>query len=470
MKKYITTPIYYVNDKPHIGHAYTTLIADVYARYYRKQFGSDSVFFLTGTDEHGSKVAKAAEDHGISPKAYSDLISGEYKKVWQSLNISYDEFIRTTDPKHENVVQTYLQNLFEKGFIYKGVYKGLYCIGCEKFLSYDEIVNNTCIFHPNIKITEQEEENYFFNLKKFSLVVLKEIEEGSYKILPEQKKNEIVGKIKQGINDISISRVGVEWGIPLPWDTKHTVYVWVDALLNYYSATKIFTGRDKFWPPNIQFIAKDILWFHGLIWEALLLAENLKLPEIIYAHGFFTINGQKMSKTLGNVINPNDLIGEYGVDGARYLLLTSCSFGADGDISLGRFKEKFNADLANGLGNLIARIAKLCEKFDQIPVNFDFIKNNKNFSIDEHMSMFKPDDAVKSIWSSIAEFNQDFNKDKPWELTDKLLKNKLTTYIERILKIGDDLGPFLPFTSLKIIEIFSSKNIQKPESLFSRKE
>jgi len=464
---YVTTPIYYVNDKPHVGHAYTTIMADVFARYQRKIKGKEKVFFLTGTDEHGSKVAKSAKASNLSPQEFADVISESYKKVWNELDISYDEFFRTTDPRHEKVVQDYLQQLYDNGYIYKSKYKGLYCIGCEKFLPFDEIINNTCIYHSKTALAEQEEENYFFKLKDFSLLVLNEIKKQSYKILPQERENEIVSKIKGGINDVSISRAGVSWGIPLPWDKSQTVYVWVDALLNYYSATKIYSDKEKFWPPSLHLMAKDILWFHALVWESLLLANKIELPKAIFAHGFFTVDRQKMSKTLGNIIDPVTLINEYGSDATRYLLISSFPFGNDGDISLEKFKEKYNADLANGIGNLVARVAKLCETSD-----FDNINNPaKNFSSEvvKWMDQYRPDEAIKSIWQIIAIFDRDIGEDKPWQLEPDKLRTKLHEYVGRILSIAFDIEPFLPKTAHTVSKIFSQNKIYKPESIFPRK-
>lgn len=467
-KFYVTTPIFYANDKPHIGHAYTTIMADVFARFHRKIKGPKNVFFLTGTDEHGSKIEKSAKAQNLPPQNFVDAVSEEYKKVWEKLNISYDEFFRTTDTRHKAIVQNFLQKLYDRGFIYKAKYKGLYCVGCEKFLSFDEMTsNNTCVYHPNVILTEQEEENYFFKLKEFSDLVLNELNEKKFEILPTERKNEILSKIKNGIEDISISRSGVSWGIKLPWDKSHTVYVWVDALLNYYSATKIYEDKDRFWPPSLHLMAKDILWFHSLIWEALLLANDLDLPNTVFAHGFFTVNGQKMSKTLGNVINPIDLADNYGSDAARYLLISSFSFGNDGNISLEKFNEKYNSDLANGIGNLVSRIAKLCE-------NSNFKNTNlpiQNFSpeIVKYMDQYRPDEAIKSIWKRLADFDRIIGEDKPWKLDGEKLTDKLEVYIKTILQVAYDLEPFLPETSEIIRKIFIQDNIKKPNSIFMRK-
>jgi len=464
---YVTTPIYYVNDKPHIGHAYTTVMADVFARYYRKIKGEDNVFFLTGTDEHGSKVAESAAARNLSPQEFADKISDEYKKIWKELNISYNEFFRTTDERHKAVVREYLQQLYDQGFIYKSQYAGIYCVGCEKFLSFDEIVDNACVYHPNKPLTEQKEENYFLKLKDFSERVIGELEKGGYDVLPSERKNEILSKIKNEIRDISISRPGVIWGIQLPWDNSQTVYVWIDALLNYYTATKIYPDKEKFWPPTLHIMAKDILWFHAVIWESLLLANNLALPKTVFAHGFFTVDGQKMSKTLGNVVNPLQLIDEYGTDATRYLLISSFSFGSDGNISLEKFKEKYNSDLANGIGNLTGRIAKLCE-------TSDFYNSNTavtNFSPDicDCMNKYRPDEAVKNIWKRIADFDRIIGEDKPWKMEPEKLKEKLDLYIKEILSIAFDMEPFLPETAVLLQRIFTQNKITKPDSVFPRK-
>lgn len=468
-KYYITTPIYYVNDNPHIGHAYTTLIADVYARYFRKRYGSSSVFFLTGTDEHGAKVEKAAKEKGIDVKSFVDKVSQEYQNVWKKLNISYDNFIRTTDELHEKNTKDLLQKLFDKGLIYKGVYKGIYCLGCEKFLTQEEITENKCLMHPNTILREQEEENYFFRISSFVGKLEKLIKNNSYLVLPEGRKKEILSRIQGGINDISISRKGIEWGIPLPWDKGHTVYVWIDALLNYLTATKIFNKED-FWPPTIQFMAKDILWFHAVIWGALLLGLELNLPKEIFAHGFFTLDGQKMSKSTGNIIDPNDLINTFGVDGTRYLLLSAFAFGADGDISYKKFKEKYNADLANGIGNLVSRIAKLCEKVENLEIGEKISKNTaRSRKIDECMDNFRPDSVLEIVWTEISKLDQQINSATLWEKTPEELSSLLPIYIEKILEFAKDLEFIIPDTSNKIRRTFCvDGKIKKLEPLFIR--
>ncbi len=474
-KKYITTPIYYVNDVPHAGHAYTTLAADILTRYWKEKLGKENVFFLTGTDEHGQKVQQAAEKKGFSPKEFADSVVPRFQKAWELLNIQYDYFIRTTNPQHEKVVQELLQKIYDSGYIYKGTYKGLYCVGCEKFLTDTELIDGKCPLHPNRKPVYQEEENYFLKLEELSKLVLEKIEKGEYKILPKKREHEVVSRLSRGVEDISISRAGVSWGVPIPWDKKQTAYVWIDALINYYSATRIIKGKKRFWPANLHFIGKDILWFHAVIWPALLIATEIELPKTIFAHGYFTINGQKMSKSLGNVISPKQLVDRYGVDGARYLLLSAFSFGSDGDISLEKFDKKYNADLANGLGNLVARVAKLCETSD---LYFDS-KGTKKLEaykkgVSSKLDKYDFTGALEYIWRFDIEWglrwlDQLINEDKPWQLKDKkLLELKLNLYVLKIREIAYNLKPFLPETAEKIEKQFKGPKIKSAKPLFPR--
>lgn len=470
-KYYVTTPIYYVNDKPHIGHAYTTVVADVFARYHRQKLGADNVFFLTGTDEHGAKVAQAATNHNQTPKDFVDATAKLYQTAWQSLNISHDYFFRTTDPAHEKLVQDLLQQLYDKGLIYKGSYRGIYCIGCEKYLNADEIVDGHCVLHPNVELKEQEEENYFFKTKAIAHNVLDALKAKQYSVLPTERYEEIVSRIEAGVEDVSISRVGMDWGIPLPWDNQHTVYVWVDALFNYYTATVMVEGKQDFWPANLHLMAKDILWFHAFIWEALLIALEKPLPETVLAHGFFTIDGQKMSKSLGNVLDPIELVQTYTADGLRYLLLTAFAFGNDGDISLSKFNEKYNADLANGIGNLISRVATLCDKtghdFGHITAQVDdaVLQN-----IDTAMSQFRPDDALKAVWQPIQSLDKSIDTDTPWKLEGDELIAKLESYVGGILALEQYLRAFLPDTADYIHQVFGSGKVTKPTPLFLRRQ
>lgn len=458
-KFFTTTPIYYVNDVPHIGHTYTTVAADVLTRFY-KQKGLDASL-LTGTDEHGAKIAEAAKNHGKEPKEYADEISEEFKKAWHKLNISYVRFIRTTDEDHIKVAQDFLQKLYDKGAIdpKPRLYKGLYCIGHEKFMNPDELVDGVCPDHKT-KPIEHSEENYYFKLSEFKERLEKLISSDEVKVRPESKKNEILGKLKLGLEDISISRANVEWGVPLPFDKSHTSYVWIEALINYYT----YGSQNNVWPADIHLVGKDILWFHSVIWPAMLLAIGEQLPKQVFAHGFFTIAGQKMSKTIGNVIKPEELIQKYGVDGSRYVLLAAFPFGEDGDFSWNLFDRIFNADLANGLGNLVARVAKLCEK-NEIEINETV--SEFDLAIKPLYEQLKFNETIDHLRSEISDADRKINEERPWELKGEKAKEVLLDLVKRIQHIAFNLQPFMPKTSEKILKQFSGK-IKSSGPLFPR--
>ncbi len=487
-KYYVTTPIYYVNDAPHIGSAYTTLAADILARYYRQKLGDENVFFLTGTDEHGQKIAQTAKEKGMSPKDFADSVVPKFKDAWKLLNISYDYFIRTTDPRHEKIASDMLQKIYDAGYIYEGMYEGPYCIGCERFYKESELVNERCPLHPNKEISHQKEKNYFLKLKDLvSEKVLPKIKAGDYGILPEIRRNEILSRIEQGIEDVSVSREGVSWGIPVPWDKSQTIYVWVEALINYYSATQFLEGKKDFWPADLHLMAKDILWFHAVIWEALLIAAGIDIPKNIFAHGFFTVDGQKMSKSLGNVITPKELVDRYGVDGARYLLISAVTFGSDGDISLKAFDTKFDADLANGLGNLVARVAKVSENIDiNIKAVSKIVAGVENKlvlwipdpALEEKyvdaINNYRFDDILRLIWEKISELDRRVSDVKPWEYGKPGRDNgEIESFLAKdavlwIRDIGTLLKPFLPETAEKIEAQFKGPKIKSGKPLFPR--
>lgn len=463
-KYYITTPIYYVNDRPHIGHAYTTVAADVLARWHKQK--REKVFFLTGTDEHGAKIAAAAAATGKSEKEFVDEKAAAFKEAWQKLNINYDNFLRTTDENHIKAVKKTLQELYDRKFIYKGEYEGLYCQGCEQYKTLDDLIDGKC---PEHQIEPQiiREESYFFKLSRFEEQLKEKIENDEFEIKPLERKNEASTFIDKGLRDISISRKTVSWGIPLPFDKKYSLYIWVDAFLNYLTGLGWEGGvgdAPEFFPPNIQLMSKDILRVHATIWPALLLALELPLPKKIFVHGYFTVQGQKMSKSLGNVIWPEDLVEKFGTDGTRYLLMSSLSYGQDSDISWEKLTEKYNADLANNLGNLVSRVLKLNENIKaKTGKEKPKIKN-----LDRLYEEIKLKEILDKIWEQIAWANRYIEDKKLWELVKvnpKEGKKVLSELVSLISEIAEAISPFMPETSEKI---FAQLETQKSEPLFPR--
>ncbi len=479
MKKfYLTTPIYYVNAAPHIGHAYTTVLADVLAAYYRQLYGKDNVYFLTGTDEHGAKVAESAAKQKLTAQAFTDQVSQQFKDAWQNLEIGYDDFIRTTDKRHQKIVQEILIKLKDKGVLYEADYEGLYCIGCEKFISESELIDGKCPDHNRIPEIVKEK-NWFFNLQKFLPEIAKQIKADKLKIVPSTRKNEVLGLIKQGIPDFSISRSvkSVPWGIDLPWDKNQKAYVWVDALPNYITALDYPQGEKfkKFWPADVQFLGLEIIKFHALYWPAILLALGLPLPKMLAVHGFFTIDGKKMSKTLGNVIHPDELVKEYGAEATKYLLLSQFSFGHESDIKVSEFTVKYNADLVNGLGNLVNRVTNMVEQYLEGKLALTLKPAKWTVAANKDISNLQFREALLKIWEPIHKLNEQIDKTKPWELAKdpaqhSKLKKLLTEFSEELYSIAKSLQPFLPSISEKIIKILTAKKISKPkEPLFKRK-
>ena len=467
-KFFVTTPIYYVNDVPHIGHTCTTIVADIIARYH-KLLGEE-VFFLTGTDEHGAKVAEEAKKVGLSPQDFCDKVSQTFAAIWPKLNIHFDYFIRTTNPQHEKIVQELIQKIYDRGDIYKAKYEGLYCVGCERFYTEADLVDDKCPLHPNKEIQKQAENNYFFKLSKYAPLLIKAIENPTdlnhYQVSPSAKKEEILSKLKAGVGDLSISRANVPWGIPIPWDKSQTIYVWFDALINYYSALKI-TGKEGFWPANLHLIGKEILWFHAVIWEAMLMAAKLPVPKEVFAHNFYMIDGRKMSKSLGNVIAPQQLMDKFGPEATRYLIASSFPYDKDSDVGLQRFTEKYNADLANGLGNLVARVAKLCETKNYSPSNFESA-SLKIAGYHDFMQKFQVNLALEEIWKQIKALDVLINNQKPWEKADEEAQTTLTTAVGNILSIAKAVEPFLPETAAKIEKQFAGPKIKSAKPLFPR--
>jgi methionyl-tRNA synthetase len=359
----LTTPIYYVNDVPHIGHAYTTVAADVLARW-RRLLGDD-VFFLTGTDEHGLKVQRSAEAKGVTPKEMVDRTAPAFRRAWDELDISYDDFIRTTEPRHHRAVQDFLQRVHDAGDIELGTYEGLYCVACEAYYTEDELVDGNCPVHGR-PVEHVVEENYFFKLSRYGDRLLEHYAQHPDAVQPDYRMNEVLGFIRQGLHDFSMSRTSITWGVPLPWDPAHVAYVWFDALFNY--CTAMGYGEDparfeRFWPVDYHLIGKDILRFHAVYWPAMLMSAGIAPPKHVFAHGWLLVGGEKMSKTKLNQIAPADLVADFGVDGFRYHFMVDQRFGPDGDFSYEAMVGRYNADLANNFGNLANRVLNMAVNY-----------------------------------------------------------------------------------------------------------
>ncbi len=514
-KFYVTTPIYYANSEPHVGSAYTTIAADIFARWH-KLLG-EKVFFLTGTDEHGQKIQEIAEKAGKAPQKFVDEIAGKFKDAFKLLNISNDFFIRTTNKEHEKEVKKILQELYDKKLIYKGEYEAYYCVECEQYLNKSDLVDGCCPLHkkePELR----KEEAYLFKLSAFQGRLLKLIKSGEYNILPLKKRNEVISFIESGLQDVSFSRLKekVYWGIELPFNKKHTCFVWVDAFWNYITGLKINNKFKTFWPADLQLMANDILRVHATIWPALLLATGNKLPKNLFIHGYFTINGQKMSKSLGNAISPIYLVDKYGADSLRYFLIRNIPFGQDGDFLEKTLIDRHNNELANKLGNLVSRVAALaeqnglqkiklkklpkkiiddlkkdkCSLFKGVGLNeknkidneyswvIHYLSNEKKdyflltlnekiealqIVIERYIDNYELDKALNEIFAFVDVCNLYVQDKKPWETHDKKVLYELVDSIKAIAIL---LWPFIPETSEKIAKQFSFKiafsEIKKP--------
>ncbi len=509
-KFYITTPIYYVNDVPHIGHAYTTVAADVLARYWRLR--GREVFFLTGLDEHGQKVQQAAAKAGIDPQTHCDKLAPQFENLWRKLNISNDAFIRTTDAQHKSVVQRYLQELFDKQLIYKADYSGWYCTFDERFWTEKDVTDGVC---PDCKrpVEKLSEHNYFFKMGQYQDQLIDHIKKHDRFIRPESRRNEVLGFLQtQKLSDLSISRPKsrLSWGIELPFDTGYVTYVWFDALVNYVSALE-YLPREKsvghdFWPANVHLVGKDILTTHAVYWSTMLMALNLPLPETIFAHGWWTVDGEKMSKSRGNVVDPNKMADEFGIDAFRYFLMREVPFGQDGDFSLTGMITRINSDLANGLGNLLSRTLTLIERTQGgvIPVSGNTGPGEHELeqaamsllaeTLPRHIEQLEFNRSLEAIWHVVQLANQYVDKTAPWTLAKnerdaEQLKTVLYTMAEILrclsiaiyavmpksaqticaqLGISDQFVQALPIDRTKWGCLIPGTAIQKGPSLFPR--
>lgn len=470
---YVTTPIYYVNAEPHIGSSYTTIVGDIIARY--KRLMGFEVFYLTGTDEHGQKIAQAAKERGLEPQQLCDELAEKFKELWRDLQITNDYFIRTTDENHVRTVQYFVSKMLDNGDVYKGWYEGWYCVPCETYWSEEELERDEgggeiC---PSCKRSVQliKEENYFFKLSKYTEPLLKHFKENPDFVEPDFRRNEMLKILEGGLKDLSITRTTLKWGVPMPVDPDHVVYVWVDALINYVSAVGYPEDPEtfqKWWPADVHLIGKEINRFHSIIWPAMLLSVGLPLPKKIYAHGWLTVNGQKISKSLGNAIDPRHYVDRYGNDVVRYYLVRDIVFGRDGDFSEENLIKRLNSDLANDYGNLLHRtLAMVHRHFNSVmpatlsetpfeKIDHELINEYEQMK-EEYLQLmdgYKLTEALERLWAFIGQLNKYFDETRPWVLAKEGRIERLATILrlvsEAMLKVATLVSPVMPNTSAEI--------------------
>jgi methionyl-tRNA synthetase len=462
MRFYLTTPIYYVNSTPHIGHAYTTIAADIIVRHHRQR--GDETFFLTGVDEHADKVARVAAEQGLTPREYTDAIVGAWREVPRRVNATNDFFIRTSDEGHKVFVQGFLQRIYDNGRddIYQGVYSGWYCVGCEAFKTEEELVDGKCPDH-GIEPEWLEERNWFFRLSAYQEALLRLYDDRPDFVLPQFRANEARSFIEGGLRDFSISRATQTWGVPIPWDPDQVAYVWADALVNYLSALSYAPGEnlERFWPAT-HLLAKDILRFHCVYWPAMLLAAGYEPPRQLFVHGYLNIEERKISKSLGNVIDPLDLIDVYGADAVRFWCARQVSFGQDGNVTLDSFQERYDRELANDLGNLLSRTTAMIARYRdgalaQTPGPGAIDADGLRAALVERFDRFDITGALDEIWGSVRRLNQYVESSAPWELAKD--ENKAAELDAVLYDLADGLtavavavSPYLPETAPQILE------------------
>ena len=466
-KFYITTPLYYVNDEPHIGHAYTTILADVLNRYYTSI--DYDTFFLTGTDEHGQKVQEAANKNNIDPKKHVDKVVQRFKEVWDNLNIKYNYFIRTTDKQHIQIVQKILNELYEKGDIYKNEYEGLYSVSEERFITEKEAEEGN--FR---EIKKLKETNYFFKMSKYQNQLITHIENNPDFIKPKSRKNEIISFLKNDLQDLCISRPKkrLSWGIELPFDKEYVTYVWFDALINYISAIGAYKNDEQFsslWPADVHLIGKDILTTHSVYWPTMLLSLGLPLPQRIFAHGWWLTDDQKMSKSLGNVVSPLMLIDDFGVDSVRYYLMSEMVLGMDATFSSESFEKKYNSDLANDFGNLVSRVSTLIKNNfeEKIPesslTESDLSTNFQKIVLKEQLDNLEIDKVINDIMTFIRSINVFMEQNEPWKLvkSDKVQAGNILYHCAESLRLAAImLSPVMPSKTKDILDILGTNDLE----------